>query len=357
MFEKLKVLELASVLAGPAVGTFFAELGAEVIKIENKSSGGDMTREWKLSSEDHQSRISAYFSSINYGKTYLSKDLSKKEDQEEVHQLIRSADIVIANFKNQSAEKLRMDHKTLSALNPRLIYGSIEGFSSDPDKVAFDMVLQAETGFMSMNGFPDRDPAKLPVAFIDLFAAHQLKEGILIALLKRKEDDRGSWVKVSLEEAALASLANQASNFLMEGMVPKRLGSLHPNIAPYGEIISTKEGKKFVLAVGTDKQFKELCHVLGCTHLLDEDHFKINADRVIYREDLKFKMDPFFEKINADDLMDACKNKKIPIGEIKDLKQVLESPIAQQMILKERIEEIETSRLRSIAFQIIRNKN
>ncbi len=357
MFEKLKVLELASVLAGPAVGTFFAELGAEVIKVENKLSGGDMTREWKLATEDSESRISAYFSSVNYGKTYLSKDLSKKEDQDELHRLIRSADIVIANFKNQSAEKLRMDYNTLSNLNPGLIYGSIEGFSSDPDKVAFDMVLQAETGFMSMNGFPDRDPAKLPVAFIDLFAAHQLKEGILIALLRRKEDGKGSWVKVSLEEAALASLANQASNFLMEGMVPQRLGSLHPNIAPYGEIISTKDGKKFVLAVGTDKQFKEICIVLGCENLLDEVYFKTNAARVIHRGDLKLKMDPFLKKISASDLMRACKNKKIPIGEIKDLKQVLESPIAQQMVLKEKIEGVETSRLRSIAFQIKRDED
>jgi crotonobetainyl-CoA:carnitine CoA-transferase CaiB-like acyl-CoA transferase len=352
MFKNLKVIELASVLAGPAVGSFFAELGAEVIKVENKRNGGDMTRSWKLSSEDPNTRVSAYFSSVNYHKTYLEKDLTKERDQEEIHRLIKSADIVIANFKKKSATKLKMDYQSLSALNPSLIYANVEGFSSDPEKVAFDMVLQAETGFMSMNGFPDQDPAKLPVAFIDLFAAHQLKEGILIALLKRKEDGKGCQVSVSLEEAALASLANQASNYLMEGKIPQRLGSLHPNIAPYGEVITTKEGKKYVLAVGTDKQFKALCEIVDRADLAEDPRYFTNPSRVSNRISLQKVLSPLFNKMTSEDFEESCKKRMIPIGEIKDLQQVLESPIAQKMILKESIEGIETSRLKSIAFKI-----
>ena len=351
MFNKLKVIELASVLAGPAVGSFFAELGAEVIKVENKLSGGDMTRNWKLSSEDPNARVSAYFSSVNYHKTYLEKDLSKERDQEEIHSLIESADIVIVNFKKDSAKKLKMDYQSLSALNPALIYASIEGFSSDPEKVAFDMVLQAETGFMSMNGFPDQDPAKLPVAFIDLFAAHQLKEGILIALLNRKEDGKGCHVSVSLEEAALASLANQASNYLMEGKIPQRLGSLHPNIAPYGEVISTRDGKKYVLAVGTDKQFRSLCEVVDSAYLSEDHRFSTNPSRVSNRISLQKLLASLFNKMSSEEFEESCKKRMIPIGEIKDLQQVLESPIAQTMILKESIDGVETSRLKSIAFK------
>lgn len=352
MFSKLKVIELASVLAGPAVGSFFAELGAEVIKVENKRSGGDMTRGWKLSSEDPEARVSAYFSAVNYHKSYLEKDLSNEKDQEEIHRLIEGADIVIVNFKKNSAEKLKMDYQSLSALNPSLIYASVEGFSSDPEKVAFDMVLQAETGFMSMNGFPDQDPAKLPVAFIDLFAAHQLKEAILIALLKRKEDGKGSQVSVSLEEAALASLANQASNYLMEGKVPQRLGSLHPNIAPYGEVITTREGKKYVLAVGTDKQFRALCEIVDAAYLAEDPRYSTNPSRVLNRISLQKLLLPLFNKIGSEDFEESCKKGMIPVGEIKDLKQVLEGPVAQKMILNERIEGIETSRIKSIAFKI-----
>lgn len=351
MFNKLKVIELASVLAGPAVGSFFAELGASVIKVENKLSGGDMTRSWKLSTEDSEARVSAYFSSVNYHKTYLEKDLSNKKDQEEIHRLIESADIVIANFKKNSAKKLKMDYQTLSALNPSLIYASVEGFSSDPEKVAFDIVLQAETGFMSMNGFPNQDPAKLPVAFIDLFAAHQLKEGILIALLNRKEDGKGCCLSVSLEEAALASLANQASNYLMQGMIPQRLGSLHPNIAPYGEVITSKDDKKYVLAVGTDKQFKALCEIAKVDYLAEDDRFLTNPLRVLNRISLQKILLPLFNKMTAKEFEASCKKRMIPIGEIKNLKQVLESPLAQKMILNERIEGVETSRLKSIAFK------
>ena len=352
MFKDLKVIELASVLAGPAVGMFFSELGAEVIKVENKRSGGDMTRKWKLPEETDDSEVSAYFSSVNYRKKYLSKDFSLISDRKEVHELIKSADIVIANFKKGSAEKLSMDYETLSTLNSTLIYAQIDGFTSDPLKVAFDVVLQAETGFMGMNGFADRDPAKLPVALIDILAAHQLKEGILLALLKREKEGRGSFVSVSLEEAALSSLANQASNYLMEGHIPQRMGSLHPNIAPYGEVFTTKDKAQVVLAVGTDNQFHELCDTLQSKDLEGDKRFITNTQRVINRVELKKILDSFIGNWELEKLMFECKSRKIPIGEIKNLEQVMASPLAQKMILNELIDGKETKRLRTVAFQI-----
>ncbi|RLD18921.1 MAG: CoA transferase [Bacteroidetes bacterium] len=355
VFEDLKVIELASVLAGPAVGMFFAELGAEVIKVENRKGGGDMTRKWKLPEESGESNVSAYFSSVNYGKKYIARDFSVESDRMDVHELIKAADIVIANFKKESAGKLGMDYKTLADLNPSLIYAQIDGFTSNPHKVAFDVVLQAETGFMGMSGFADRDPAKIPVALIDIIAAHQLKEGILIALLKKQDDGSGSFVNVSLEEAALASLANQASNYLMEGHIPQRMGSLHPNIAPYGEIFSTMDGAQVVLAIGTDQQFKALCDILKCTHLCDDDSYAINTQRVIHRVELKRILSGYIENWELDKLMHDCEGHKIPIGQIKDLKQVLSTPVAQDMILKEDIEGRDTMRMRTVAFHISSN--
>ena len=352
MFKELKVIELASVLAGPAVGMFFSELGADVTKVENKRSGGDMTRKWKLPTESDDSDVSAYFSSVNYHKKHLLKDFSLAGDLAEVHDLIKDADIVITNFKKGSAEKLSMDYKTLLALNNKLIYAQIEGFTSDPQKVAFDVVLQAETGFMGMNGYADREPAKLPVALIDLLAAHQLKEGILIALLKREKEGKGSLVSVSLEEAALASLANQASNYLMEGHIPQRTGSLHPNIAPYGEVFSTKDGAQIVLAVGTDHQFVELCDILNCQDIVSSKKYANNKQRVINRVELKEILSNYIGNWDLEKIISKCKTRKIPVGEIKNMQQVMNSPTARQMILKENIEGKDTKRLKTVAFQI-----
>lgn len=356
MFEHLKVIELASVLAGPAVGMFFAEMGAEVIKVENKKTGGDMTRRWRLPEESSESNVSAYFSSVNYHKEYIARDFSIASDREDVHELIKTADIVIANFKKGSAKKFSMDHETLTSLNPALIYAQIDGFASDPQKVAFDVVLQAETGFMGMTGFADRNPAKIPVALIDVIAAHQLKEGILIALLKRKNDGNGSLVSVSLEEAALASLANQASNYLMEGHIPQRMGSLHPNIAPYGEVFATKDGTQVVLAIGTDSQFQILCELLECPEIPGEEKYVTNAKRVINREELSDVLRRYIKTWGVEDLLSACKHKKVPIGQVKNLQEVFSNPVAQEMILKEHIEGRDTMRMRTVAFHIAPNE-
>ena len=354
MFKSLKVIELAGVLAGPAVGMFFAELGAEVIKIENAKTGGDMTRKWKLPSEDPNAKTSAYFSAVNYHKQYLFKDLSNPQDQAEIHRLIESADIVLTNFKKGSDQKFKMDYKTLSALNPGLIYGRISGFDSQEEKVAFDLVLQAETGFMYMNGTPESGPVKMPVALIDVLAAHQLKEGILIALLEKQKSGKGAYVSVSLEESALASLANQASNYLMAGHIPQRTGSLHPNIAPYGEIVKTKDNFDLVLAIGTNTQFQSFCEIIGRTDLSTHPDFNENNQRVKNRIELNEILCESVKNLSEADLLDQCLKLKVPIGEIKNLEQVMQNPVAQKMILEEEIDGEPTKRLKSVAFKIVK---
>lgn len=352
IFKDLKVVELAGVLAGPAVGMFFSELGATVIKIENKKAGGDMTRSWKLPSENNESDISAYFSSVNYKKNYIDKDLKDPVQREEVISIIKDCDILITNFKKGSDIKLGMDYQSLVKVNPQLIYAAIEGFVSNPSKVAFDLVLQAETGFMGMNGYPDEDPAKLPVALIDILAAHQLKEAILIALLKRAKTNKGSFVNVSLEEAALSSLANQASNYLMEKHIPARIGSLHPNIAPYGELFKLSDAVTIVLAIGTDNQFRGLCKILDCETLLLNESFADNANRVINRIALKEELLPFISKFDSKSFIEACNKLNVPVGEVKNMEQVMNDPIAKSMILEEEIEGVLTKRIKTVAFHI-----
>nr|HPH47267.1 CoA transferase [Chryseolinea sp.] len=183
MLHNIKVIELASVLAGPSVGQFFAELGADVIKIENLKTRGDVTRSWKGSGEQTDER-SAYFCSVNWGKRSLAVDLTKKEGREIIHKLVTQADIVIASYKPGDAEKLEMDYNSLSKLNPKLIYGQITGYGSDNPRVGYDAIIQAEAGFMQMNGEQGGASLKMPVALIDVLAGHHLKEGVLLAMIQ-----------------------------------------------------------------------------------------------------------------------------------------------------------------------------
>lgn len=348
--KNLNVVELSNVLAGPAVGMFFAELGATVIKVENKTTGGDMTRKWKLPSEDSSSNVSAYFSSVNYHKQYLQVDLNSVNDKQKVLELIEQADILIVNFKKGDDEKFGFDHEKIKRLNPSLIYAHITGYGNTNDKTAFDVVLQAETGFMHMNGTATSGPVKMPVALIDILAAHQLKEAILLALIKRQISGTGSYVHVSLYETAIASLANQASNYLMTGSIAQPMGTLHPNISPYGEILVAKDGVKIVLAVGNDKQFEALCICLGLESILTNEKFITNKDRIANRIELVELLNSKAGNLLSSNLEEKLSEAKVPHGLIKNMQEVFENKAAKKMILEEDIENTKTKRVSTIAF-------
>lgn len=348
MFSDLVVIELASVLAGPAVGTFFAELGAHVVKIENLKTGGDVTRTWRLAGEDRA--ISAYYSAVNFGKENLMLDLTSEIDRMEVRDLISKADIVIANYKPGDAEKLGMDYESLKSLKEDLIYLSLKGFDQQPSRVAYDVVLQAETGFMYMNGTPDSGPVKMPVALIDLMAAHQLKEAALIALLKREKTGEGSFVETSLEKSALSSLANQATNWLMNAHNPQPLGSIHPNIAPYGEIFKLADGAEIVLAIGSNTQFRDLWGIAIPDQAIPEK-FQTNSERVKNRKELEILLNKGLNSFTFEKVSIEMEAKKIPFGKIKSVKEVMESPTAKTMLLHQEIDETATVRLSTLAFE------
>ncbi|MNU62950.1 Succinyl-CoA:(R)-benzylsuccinate CoA-transferase subunit BbsF [compost metagenome] len=350
MFEDLIVIDCSTVLAGPSVGTFFAEFGASVIKIENPAIP-DVTRSWKLGSEDKNTTVSAYFSSVNYRKSYRKLDFKNPDDLNQLTELITNADIFLSNFKKGDAEKFGLSDHFLHSLNPKLIIGKISGFGNESDRVAYDLILQAETGFMSMNGTPESGPVKMPVALIDVLAAHQLKEGILTALLQRTKTNKGQSVSVSLYDAAICSLANQASNYLMEGHVPQRIGSLHPNIAPYGEIFTTNDGKSITFAIGSNKHFEILCGFLGLSELISDDRFATNVNRVSNRILLQEIIQEVISRFGSDEILEFMHEKFVPAGLIQNLKEVFEKPESRQLIKTENIENKETKRVSQIAFQ------
>lgn len=352
IFTDLKIVELANVLAGPATGLFFAELGAQVIKIENKRTNGDVTRSWKLSAENKESNYSAYYASVNWNKTSLLMDLEIPQEKQKVYDLIKDADIVLSNYKKGDDVKLQMHYEYLRELNPALVYGHISGFGEDSSRTAYDLILQAETGFMYMNGTPESGPLKMPVALIDILAAHQLKEGLLVALINRMKTGKGAFVSVSLKDAAIASLANQASNWLMAAYNHQPGGSLHPNIAPYGEVFTTSDSKKIVLAIGNEKQFIKLCELLNRIDVLKDPRYKTNTQRIIYRDALYKTLQETINKQFSETLMQQLIREDVPVGLIKSTKEVFEDTTTHRLILHEQSQNQASQRVRTCIFKI-----
>jgi len=337
IFKNLNILELGTVLAAPQVGQFFAELGANVIKIENPKTGGDVTRNWKLKGEDKQETCSAYYGASNWGKKSISLDISQAEELKKLYELVKTTDIIIANYKGGAAQKLGVDFEKLQKINPNLIYGHITAYGIDDKRVGYDAIIQAESGFLYMNGSQGGESVKMPVALVDILAAHQLKEALLIALLEKKyakkEDYIGQYVSVSLFDSALASLANQATNWLTAGQIPKKRGSQHPNIVPYGNIFITKDKQEIMLAVGSDKHFAILCEILKVGDLASDLRFETNQNRVENRAILIPILEIAFKKFTKEYLLTIFKEKQVPAGSINNMKQVFELAEAKNMIL------------------------
>ncbi|MEX2480260.1 MAG: CoA transferase [Gammaproteobacteria bacterium] len=334
MFDRnFIVLELANILAGPITTMAFAELGARVIKVENPHTGGDATRGWKLVSEPAEGDISGYFSCANWGKESLACDFTCAAGREVVYELVRRADIVVVSFKPGDETKLALDYATLSALNPRLIYGQVTAYGPDDPRPGFDAILQAEAGFTYLNGEPDGPPTKMPVALIDLLLAHQLKEGLLLALLKRERSGHGSLVTTSLFEAGIASLANQASNYLVGGSVPQRMGSEHPNIVPYGSILRCADGREVVIAAATERQYRELVRALDLSELADHPDYATGQRRVQHRDALLDRIRERAATLAADELAARLGTAKVPFGFVNDMAAVFAEPGAQRLLL------------------------
>ena len=351
-FKGIKVLEIANVLAGPLVGTFLGELGAEVIKIENKHSGGDMTRNWRLKNEDKDRSFSAYYCSANNHKLTHIMDLGLKEDKERVISWIAEVDIVLSNLKPSSAKAFGLDHQTVHALNPSIIYAELFAFGGENERPAYDVLLQAEAGFLNMTGPKGGEPVKMPVALIDLLAAHHLKEAILLAMIHKFRTGEGAWVSTSLFQSAVSSLANQASNWLMEGFIPQKIGMQHPNIAPYGDILFGKDQEGIVLAVGTDKQFEALCKVMEAEALVLDPQFATNPARVANRKSLIDALQNKAQKFDGSTLMEKFLNAAVPSAKIRNLEEVFNLPEAQQLVEESSMEGITGKRVKTIPFSI-----
>lgn len=320
----LKVLELARILAGPWAGQLLADLGAEVVKIERPGSGDD-TRHW--GPPFAADGAAAYFHATNRGKKSLAIDLETAEGQAQVRALAAEADVLIENFKVGGLAKYGLDHGSLAALNPKLVYCSITGFGQDGPYAAragYDFMIQGLGGIMSLTGDPEGEPQKIGVAFADIFTGVYSSSAILAALRGREKTGRGCHIDMALLDVQVAVLANQAMNYLATGEAPRRLGNAHPNIAPY-QTFQLADGW-IIVAVGNDGQFGKLCALLGLADLARDPRFGANADRVGHREALTAALAPAFAQRRKEELLAACAAAGIPAGPINDVAEVFADP-------------------------------
>ncbi len=348
-FRNLKVVELASVLAGPLVGSFFAELGAEVLKIENLKSGGDPTRQWRIDGENRSKSYSAYYASANYGKKSKFLDLQESLDREVVEKLVKECHIFITNIQNHKLLKLGFDFERMKKINPTLIYAQLHAYERDDERPGYDMVMQAECGLISMTGVKE-SLAKIPIPVVDIIASHQMKEAILIAMLEQKVDKKPKRVEVSLFKSGVSSLSYQASNYLLEGRIGVPMGTFHPNIAPYGDQYKTKDEVNFMLMIGSDQQFEML---KKCINFDSQVDFCNNQSRLVGRQELNKILSDIFMKKTMEEWSLVFRDNRIPYSQINNVEECLTDPIAKKMIQKGSIdEEINIDQLSSLAFEI-----
>lgn len=334
-FKDLKVLDLSSVLAGPLTSSFFSEQGAQVIKVENALNNGDVTRSWKLKQEDPESDISSYYLSANYNKQVEFLDFRVQEDLDKLYDLIENSDIVITNFRPHSEQKYGISYPQLKQLNPRIIHARVLSYTENPERPAYDVILQAESGYISMTGSDEEHLAKLPVAFIDVLASHQLRQGILCALLDQARDKKARLVEVSLMDVALTSLVNQASAYLNASVIAKPIGTAHPNIAPYGDLFRTKDQELILFAIGSDAHWQRLCDLLGKPKL--SALFTNNHDRVKRRDELKAELSPLIKEWNSSVLLKECHLNNIPVAKVSNIADALSTSQAKNLTLEDQL--------------------
>lgn len=323
--DGILVLDLSRVLAGPWASQALADLGARVIKVERPGHGDD-TRSWGppyLESGD--SRESAYFLSANRGKESIAIDFKDPRGQAILRKLARKADILIENYKVGGLKAYGLDYDSISKINPAIVYCSISGFGQtgpSAKKPGYDFMIQATSGLMSVTG--TEEPTKVGVAVSDLITGLYATIGILGAYTRARETGQGEHVDISLLDAQLAALANQASNYLVSGKSPGLSGNAHPNIVPY-QVFETADDP-IVVAVGNDGQFAELCKALGDKKIASDPRFSSNASRVKNRGVLVPLIAAEMVKHTSEYWLSVLEDYGIPVGPVNSIAEALADP-------------------------------
>jgi len=334
--EHLRVLDLTRVLAGPWCTQLLADLGADVVKIERPGSGDD-TRAWGppylKDAQGRDTTEAAYYLAANRGKRSVTVDISRPEGQQLLRKLAARCDVVVENYKVGQLAKYGLDHASLAALNPRLIYCSITGFGQDgpyKDRAGYDFIIQAMGGFMSITGerddLPGGGPQKAGVAISDLMTGMYATAAILAAVAQRERTGRGQFIDMALFDTMIAMLANMNTNYLTTGKAPVRAGNAHQNIVPY-QVFAAADGD-VVIAVGNDGQYAKFCDIAGRPDLAADPRFAKNADRVRNRAVLVPMLEAIVRARPAAFWAERLEAAGVPCGPINSIAQALADPQA-----------------------------
>ena len=330
----VRVLDLSRIMAGPWASQVLADLGADVIKVERPGAGDD-TRSWGppfLADRDgHPTGESGYFLSVNRGKRSITLDLATAEGQEIARRLSRGVDIVLENYKVGTLARYGLAYADLAAINPRLIYASISGFGQTGplrDRAAYDFMIQAMGGLMSVtgeaDGKPGGGPQKVGVPIVDLMTGMYAATAVLAALARRAETGRGDYIDIAMLDVQTAFLANQSMNYLVSGKPPRRTGNAHPNIQPQ-DVFACRDGY-VALACGNDGQFAKLCAVLGRPELATDERYATNRARVRHLDTLTPILVDAFAAGDMADWAARLDAAGVPCGPINTIPGVLQEP-------------------------------
>ncbi|HJV68343.1 CaiB/BaiF CoA-transferase family protein [Ideonella sp.] len=339
--QGLKVLDLSRVLAGPWASQILGDLGADVVKVERPGAGDD-TRAWGppwVASKEDDDRQAAYFQCANRNKRSVAIDLATPEGQAQVRALAAKADVVLENFKVGGLAAYGLDFESLEAVNPRLVYCSITGFGQTgpyAPRAGYDFLIQGMGGLMSLTGRADGEngagPQKVGVALVDIMTGLYATIAVLAALSHRDRTGEGQHIDLALLDVQVATLANQAANYLASGVAPKRLGNAHPNIVPYQDF-PTADGD-MILAVGNDGQFARFCAIAGHAEWAADERFATNPARVANRSVLIPLLRQTTVMKTTAEWVAALEAEAVPCGPINRVDQVFADPQVQARGMK-----------------------
>ncbi|KQP15095.1 CaiB/BaiF CoA-transferase family protein [Pseudorhodoferax sp. Leaf267] len=330
----VKVLDLSRILAAPWASQILADLGADVIKVERPGAGDD-TRTWGppflKDAEGRDTKEAGYYLAVNRGKRSITVSLDTPEGQQIVKDLALKADIVLENYKAGTLKRYGLDEAALRKINPRLIYCSVTGFGQTGprrDQPAYDFLIQAMGGLMSVtgekDGLPGGGPQKVGIPIVDLMTGMYTAVAVLAALARRNESGVGDSIDIAMLDVQVATLSNQAMNYLVSGKLPQRNGNAHPNIQPQ-DVYACADGDA-ILVVGNDGQFAKLCQVLGRPDWTTDERFATNAQRVRNIATLSALLREDFAQWPRDKLIAALDTAGVPCGPINNVAEVFEEP-------------------------------
>ncbi|AZR72679.1 carnitine dehydratase [Anoxybacter fermentans] len=316
------VLDLTRVLAGPYCTMILADLGAEVIKVERPGVGDDSRAFGPFINGK-----SAYFISLNRGKKSIVLNLKDEKDREIFKQLVKKVDVLTENFRPGTMEKLGFGYEELKKINPRLIYAATSGFGHTgpkSKKAAYDMIVQAAGGIMSITGHPGGPPTRVGASIGDIIAGLFTAIGVCAALYQREKTGKGQKIDVAMLDSQVAILENAIARYIVTGEPPKPLGARHPSITPFEAFKAADDW--VIIAIGNDALWAKFCKAVGREDLIDHPEFATNAKRTENYDKLKPIMDEIISKKTAAEWIEELDKAGIPVGPINTIDKLFEDP-------------------------------